>query len=443
MAGAMERTKIDAEKLAVGMYVSQLDRPWLETPFLFQGFEIRDEADIAQLRAHCRHVYVDITRSSLTADEIKQKINRQKYNDTSIFHQTDERPPQPGIGFRLIRTLGRLDPTGKLANRFDGSRNYRVKTSLKKELPQAGDAYNTARAAINSVLEQVRAGHVVDVDQVRHAVDPVIHSVLRNPSAMPWFVLLQKHDSYAYHHSIATSVWAAVLGRHLGFDVQALETLTMGAMLLDIGKAKIPELLLNKHPLQDGDMDILRQHVLVGLEIAEQTPGIPHEALDMIATHHERLDGSGYPYGLSGSDIPVYGRIAGLVDCYDAMTTSRPYAQGMSSYNAIRELNSLAGKHFQKELVEQFVQALGMFPAGSIVELNNGEVGIVIEANPIRRLRPKIMLLLDADKKPFGRRRQIDLHKIPADIRDKRARWITVGHEFGAFGIDPAQHLAA
>jgi putative nucleotidyltransferase with HDIG domain len=259
---------------------------------------------------------------------------------------------------------------------------------------------------------------------------------------MTWFVLLKKRDSYSYNHSIASSVWAAVLGRHLGFDRSSLDTLALGAMLLDVGKAQLPEELLHKEqPLTEEERALMQRHVGMGLEIVKETPGLPAEVMDMISSHHERLDGSGYPNGLAGTDIPVYGRIAGLIDCYDAMTTNRPYARAMSSYEAIRELNSLADVHFQKELVEQFVQALGMFPAGSIVELNSGEVGIVVEQNRVRRLRPKIMLVLDGDKKAVKKHKTVDLRSIPSDTRAKNSRWILEGHEPGAFGIDPAHYF--
>ncbi len=130
-------------------------------------------------------------------------------------------------------------------------------------------------------------------------------------------------------------------------------------------------------------------HVDNGVELAQDIRGINDDILKMIECHHERHNGSGYPKGLEGADIPVYGRIAGVVDCYDAMISNRPHRPARSSYDAIRELNLMVGTKFQKQLIEQFVQALGMFPTGSLVELNTGEVAIVIEHNRVRRLRPK------------------------------------------------------
>ncbi|MDP6435665.1 MAG: HD-GYP domain-containing protein [Gammaproteobacteria bacterium] len=439
----MRRVKIDTANLIAGMYVAQLDRPWLETPFLFQGFEIRDDSEIDLLKHYCRHVYIDVMRGSVSEEEIKKYTDR---SGTEVALKTGQyKPkvaPRPTLKHHILSALSKIDPTGRIAHQLEGSRTYRIKTPIKREMPQAMAAYEVAMITMNNVLEHVREGRTVDVGQVQEAAGPIINSVLRNPGAMGWFVLLNKRDEYAYSHSIASSVWAVVLGRHLGFDHAALEMLALGGMLLDIGKACIPEALLRKtDKLTNVEKDLLARHVEYGLELVSDYPGIGREVLDMIGSHHERLDGSGYPDGLQGSDIHAYGRIAGLVDCYDAMTGNRPYAAAMSSYDAVCELNALAEVHFQKELVEQFVQALGMFPTGSIVELNSGEVGIVVEQNRVRRLRPKVMLVLSPDKQPLKKNPTVDLRKVSGDASKRNSRWILKGYESGAFGIDPGDYF--
>jgi HD-GYP domain-containing protein (c-di-GMP phosphodiesterase class II) len=444
------RIKIDAASLVPGMYVAQLDRPWLETPFLFQGFEVREEADVNQLRYYCQHVYVDPVRSSLGAAEIEAILRPQKsVTQLEILKPTGERRTnlvsqvsRPSLAQRMASLIASFDPSGTLNDRMSGVRTYRNKTSLKQEAPKAKSAYRAAVQTVNTVLEHVQAGRGIDIENVQNAVSPVIDSVMRNPDAMVWLVTLQKQDEYSYHHSIASSVWAVVLGRHLGFDSRSLETLAIGGMLLDIGKARLPpELLTKEGDLSSYEVNLLRQHVDYSLDMVSKTPGIGREVLDMIEYHHERFDGSGYPKGMTGSNIPVYGRISGLVDCYDAMITARVYAPAMSTYDAIRELNALSGVLFQRELVEQFVQAMGMFPTGSLVELNSGEVGIVIEQNRVRRLRPKVMILLDTNKEPLNKHKIVDLRKLPSDAGNAKSRWIGQGHEIGAFGIDPKDYF--
>ena len=290
----------------------------------------------------------------------------------------------------MMRAVTQLDPTGSVAARLGGHREYRNKVPTRKEAPQSIRAYDGRVATMQDVLVHVRKGAGVDVDKVQTAIKPIIDSVLRNQDAMAWLVYLRKRDEYAYHHSIASSVWAVILGRHLGFDRHGLDTLAMGGMLLDIGKAKLPESITNRDgKLSPAEYEAMKKHVTYGLAMVKLTPGINADVLAMIEGHHERYDGSGYPKGLKGADIPVFARVGGLVDCYDAMTSHRPWARAKSPYDAIRELNALSGVQFQKEMVEQFVQALGMFPTGSVVELNTGEVGIVVEQNRIRRCDPR------------------------------------------------------
>lgn len=444
------RIKIDAASLVPGMYVAQLDRPWLETPFLFQGFEVRESAEINQLRYYCQHVYVDPARSSLGESEIEARLSPGKSATQLEVLNKDNSPrgnlvslaPRPSLARRVVSFFASLDPSGTLNERMSGVRTYRNRSSIKQEAPKAKEAYRAAVQTVNTLLEHVQAGKGVDLDSVQNAVSPVIESVMRNPDAMVWLVGLQKRDEYSYHHSIASSVWAVVLGRHLGFDSRSLETLAIGGMLLDVGKARLPEDILHKEGnLSNYEVNLLRQHVDYSLDMVSKTSGIGREVLDMIEYHHERYDGSGYPKGAKSSDIPVYGRISGLVDCYDAMITARVYAPAMSTYDAICELNSQAGVLFQRELVEQFVQAMGMFPTGSLVELNSGEVGIVIEQNRVRRLRPKVMLLLDAEKQPLTKQKTVDLRKLPSSAREAKSRWIAQGHEAGAFGIDPKNYF--
>jgi hypothetical protein len=160
----------------------------------------------------------------------------------------------------------------------------------------------------------------------------------------------------------------------------------------------------------------------------------------MVAHHHERHDGSGYPRGLAGDAIPVYGRIAGIVDTYDAMITSRPYASTQSSYGALRQLRSLAGSQFQPELVDQFTQAIGMFPTGTLVLLNTGEVAVVTAQSRVRRLRPEVMIILDAEKRPLPEYRVVDLNRVAATADDQVSLWIEQGLEPGAYGVDPAEY---
>lgn len=433
--------QIDTTDLELGMFVAQLDRPWLDTPFLFQGFEIREDGELELLRKLCRHVYVDVTRGSLPPEKVRSLGNRKAPQAHAA--PADRAQPLPKTAVpRPAHAISSVDPTGTVATKFYGTKPHRNSVPTQDEAPKAARAYDSAAETVNQVMHQIKKGAGIDVDKLQTAVRPMIDSVLRNQDAMAWLIYLRKRDEYTYHHSIASSVWAMILGRHLGFNRQGLDTLAMGGMLLDIGKTSLPPDFSTKtDPLTPAELETMKRHVASGLEMARQAPGINAEVLAMIENHHERADGSGYPRGLSGADIPVFGRIAGLVDSYDAMTSQRPWASAKSPYDAIRELNSLAGTRFQKELVEQFVQALGMFPTGSLVELNTGELGIVVEQNRVRRLRPKIMIVLDEMKEPLHAFKTVDLRQCPSDMQELGARWIVRGHESGAFGIDSKNYF--
>lgn len=434
----LKRVKIDTADLEFGMYVSELDRPWLETPFLFQGFVVEDPDDLEQLRSNCNHVYVDVTRGSVPEEKVREIQKRHAKVDDGDAAPPRQSEPQGS----LLDAISSLDRTGVLAARVR-AKPYENVVSTREEAGRATLAYDSATTVMNDLLAQLRAGKALNAEKLQVAISPMIDSVMRNQDAMAWLVQLRKRDTYSYNHSLASSVWAVILGRHLGFDRVGLDTLAMGGLLLDLGKAQIPrEILTREGPLTDAEHAIVRRHVSIGMSLVKKTPGVNADAIAMIAGHHERHDGSGYPDGLAGADIPVYGRIAGLIDTFDAMTTKRPYAPAKSAYDAIRELNGLSGNAFQRELVEQFVQALGMFPSGSLVELNTGEIAIVIEQNRVRRLRPKLMLLLDADKAPVASHETIDLRTLPASPGDPGARWIERGLEPGAHGLDPKDFFA-
>lgn len=439
----LKRLKIDAANLECGMYVAQLDRPWLETPFLFKGFEIRDEKDLKQLRYFCKHVYVDATRGSVAQDKVLEARRREDQYAQSLAAPVTrlEHTMRPSPLQRLFAVIARLDRTGTIGSFFQ-AKQYRNAVPTRVEAPRATLAYDTATTVLGDALEQFQQGRGLDVVRLKAAVVPLVDSILRNHDAMAWLVCLRKREPDSTQRSIGSAVWAVILGRHLGFDYVGLETLALGGMLLDLGNAKIPREVLGKEgQLDDVERAIIRKHVACGLDLVRSTSGLNADVIAMIQHHHERHDGSGYPNGSAGADIPVFGRIAGLVDCFDAMTTKRPYAPARSAYDAVRELNTLSGTAFQKELVEQFVQAVGMFPTGSLVELNTGEVGLVIEQNRVRRLRPRLMLLLNADKSPVSRHALLDLKAKPSSRTGGEGLWISRGLEPGAFGLDPKDYF--
>ena len=274
------------------------------------------------------------------------------------------------------------------------------------------------------------------------AINPLIDSVLRNSEALASLVRMKSKGDYLYNHSLTMAVWAAIFGRQLGFDRDRLKNLALGAALIDTGMASVSdEIVLATGSLSASQTKEVRKHVKKGLDILRKSGQLSPDVLEMVATHHERYDGSGYPRGIKGMDIPVFGRIAGLVDSYDAMITERPHAKPRSSFEAMQEIADLKDQHFQGELVEQFMQAIGLFPTGSVVELNSGEIGVVVQQNATRRLRPKVILVLDDQGNRHEKLVVLDLAKYVNDGENKSDLWIANELQPGAHGIQPNEYF--
>lgn len=402
--------KISTLYLTEGMYVSSLDRPWLDTPFLMQGFLIKDPDEIKLLKKYCEYVYIDTNKGEDAAQYI-QEARELKSND------------------RLEKCL--VDNT-KLVDYVD------TKTTTE-EMPVARMAVDEASNRVVSLMESVKAGKSVDVRQVKGVVEPILESIIRNPEALMWLTQMRHKDSYTYSHSVDNCALAIAFGRHMGLPKDDLNTLAMGLLVMDIGKMKVPAEVLNKtEPLSEAEFKLVREHVNHSVEILGKSEGINIDIVNIALTHHERFDGSGYPNGLVGVQTPVYGRIAGIIDCYDAMTSKRPYGDPVSPYTALQEIYNWRNKYFQEELVEQFLQCLGVFPTGSLVEMHSGEVAIVMAQNKTRRMSPQVMLLLDKDKKPYEEYQMIDLINQPSTYDDNPLT-IYRGLDPGAYGLDPTE----
>jgi len=437
---SVKQVPIDVEKVCEGMYVSKLDRPWLETPFIFQGFEIREQAEIDMLQRYCSMVYIDVERGKLTPDQVRRLIQVQRQPGKPQRRTEPRKAKEPGAFLRwlqkLLIRLGLYRQAATLAS--SGQAGYRIQTTVRAEADAARDAYKGLAKHHQQMMDRATVRGDILLEDLQKAVQPAIDSVLRNPNALAWTVFSRKRSREHYNRTVGTAIWCLMFGRHLNFDRPMLEELAVGGMLLDIGNSMLPKsIAATAGAIPDEQKAMLRQHVSFGAQILSQSRGIPQTVADMVTCHHERFDGSGYPRGLYGNQIPPFGRIAGIADCYDAMTSESPYSKPMAAYDAARALNEMRGRAFAAEVVEQFVAAMGMFPVASLVELNDGSVAVVLEQNPNNVLRPKLLLLLDGRHEPLAERKVLDMRDLPPDATQSDARWIVGGHEHGAFGIDP------
>jgi putative nucleotidyltransferase with HDIG domain len=415
------------------MYVSELDRPWLETPFLFQGFFIRSKNEIDELHEHCQFVYVDLEQSLVAANEPQAKTSPRVAEETA---STTRQGRKRGFWQWLSRLFGRKEQPTVAAPPKPGE-FYKDTVSVADELVVARNVHNGALQCVVDVLNSVRQGATIRVPDLEVVVDGMVDSVLRNSTAMALLVRMQKVDDYTHSHSLATSMWALVFGRHLGLDRESLKLLGLGGLLLDVGKTKLPqELLHSEGELSEVAKTHLRSHVKLGVDLLRAADSIDQRVIDMVATHHERFDGSGYPRGLKGNKIPVFGRIAGIVDSYASMTSKRPHNEAMSSYDAMREFKALSDRGYQAELVEQFIQAIGIFPAGTLVELSTDEIAIVLKEHRTSRLLPEVAIIMDANGRKLDDFRVVDLAEQPEEKLASAGIWIKRGLNPGEFDIN-------
>ena len=395
--------KVPVSALKKGMYVCGLDRPWIETPFLMQGFTIDCKEDIDQISYYCQHVMVDEKRSIAVVPDVR----------------------------RQMLSMQELFPDRKLAT-------YTKESSWNQEFPEATKSINQLTADTVDMMKAIRSDTPFDMAKIKGSVSGVVDSVVRNPDTSMWIARLKSKEDYLYRHSISCSIWAVAVGRQIGLPKHDLKNLAMGGLLFDVGKIRLPAALLTKtNRITTEERKLLDLHIQEGLKSLAGSKVDP-DVMDIIRHHHERHDGSGYPHGLKGNQIPILARIISIVDCYDAMTSERHFAKASSPSIVTRKLYAWRDKLFQGELVEEFIQAVGMYPAGTLVQLSTGEVGIVTAVAKTQRLRPQILLLLDKNKKRISDLVPIDLAETKVNEEGTPIN-IVKSLEPGAFGLDPTK----
>ncbi len=418
----IEKEKVSVKFLKIGMYVCKLDRPWLDTPFPFQGFYIRSHNEIKELQAFCKHVYIDAVKGKTLNTE--PKISK----------------PSP-----LLQKKERTHKYRAKAQPLVIKHNYYPK-ELKPIKSEFGTAHNLLldmTAAIEETSFNLRSGKGLDVKKTKKIASQVVQSVLRNPNTLVWLTQLKQQGRYVYGHSLKSAILSAVFGRHLGLAEDKLEVLVAGVLLADIGKTKICRKLLNKPgSYTDEETETVRRHVELGVELLAKDPSIDHNILTIAETHHERFDGSGYPYGLVGDEIPAFGQIAGIVDTYDAMTSERPYGVRYTASQAMEWLYKQKDKLFSGQLVDEFIQAIGLYPAGSAVQLSDGSVCLVVSHNKEKRLKPEVLVIRNNEGQFLEKPKFIDLSK-HALFSKKERPCVTGALDNNELGFNPDKMVAS
>lgn len=379
--------RVSVGDLEVGMHIVELDRPWLETPFLLQGFELSDEDELRTLKKYCRYVYIH--SSPIIADRGSGELTVKRSASKQI-RETDKGS--------MLNHSGRTKEPRK--RRVVHSRPaYDASLSIRKEYLVAGPAYRKGKSDIKKILRSAQVGQIIDTEAAEVIVSSCVESMLRSSDAMIWMSKIKHESEYTAEHCLNVCILAIAFGRHLGFDATDLQMLGLCGLLHDVGKMQTPKAILEKRgSLTDEEFNIMRQHTTDGHTLLSQSETLSALPIDVALNHHERPDGKGYPRGLVEGEISEYARVIAIVDAYDAMTSDRCYSRGMSPVDAQKQIYKYSGTQFDKKYSLAFIQAIGPYPPGTIVELHNGMVGIALTGQRKFRHLPTVILLRDSEK---------------------------------------------
>jgi len=424
--------------LEIGMFVCDLDRPWIETPFLMEGLLIENDAQIATLQQYCRQVTVDRSRSlgDAYAPRDHGRAPPRQPGQLPVFQQVGDAQPND---FAAICRYLRTEPVLRRFRNSPGISPSDEQSRLEAELLYSAHVIDDVKQTLKSIRESIACAETLSLNELGNQVAEMARSVERNPEAMIWLTRLRSTDQYSYDHALDVSVHLMVFARFLGLASKLIEELGLAGLMQDIGKIDIPiEILSKPGNLTDDEYRLVQSHVASSLEMLLGQAVFPNHILEIVASHHERADGSGYPRRLQGERISFHGELAGVVDSYCAMTRDRAYGSAISSQKALESLIRMRGTKFREAVIDQFIQCIGLYPIGSLVELNTGEVGVVIQQNKVRRLKPRLLILLGPDKSVERHPITLDLMMDPPTPTGEAYR-ILHALPANAYGIDPGE----
>ncbi len=353
-----KKLKLHVSQLKKGMYVAELDKPWVNTTFLYQGFQIETDIQIEELKNECTHVYIEVANQVDTL---------------------------PGTEFHDLK------------NKV----HYTNACSVEEEFKIAKTNYSEAYSEVKSILECAKQKENLNIENIQKHVASCADSIIRNPNALMWLTRIKHVDEYTAEHCMNVGILAMSFGRYLGLNTAELEILGQCGLLHDIGKMQINQDILNKPgKLTDDEFNHIKQHPSLGHEMITGEAKLQSNIKEAILSHHERIDGTGYPHGIPASNLNIYTRITSIVDVYDALTSNRCYDKARPPNLALKIIYLGKGKHLDEALALKFIEFIGIYPPGSLIELNSGEVGVVLQSPTDRKLKPKIAIILDNNKKP-------------------------------------------
>jgi putative nucleotidyltransferase with HDIG domain len=384
--------KIPVRKLGLGMYLQAFCGAWLDHPFWRTKFLLADPDDLVLIRKSIiAEVWIDISKGrDVDPDEIEAG---------TVLQTAEEVPAQPREAVRRV--------------------------ALNEELRQASRIIAKAKEMIASVFSDIRMGQTVDVDALVPLVDEILNSLTRNPFALICLARLKTADDYTFMHSISVCGLMISLARQLGLSDEEVREAGIGGLLHDLGKATSPQHMLNKPgKLTPEEFSEIKLHTTDGYRILLDGNGFTEVITDICLHHHEKMDGSGYPEGLSSDQISLFAKMSAVCDVYDAITSNRPYKSAWDPAEAISNMAEWKG-HFDPVVFQAFVKRIGIYPIGSLIRLASGKLGVVIEQNDKTLLKPKVRAFFSTKSQAYIKPEVIDLARSPETIvgREEAEKW--------------------
>jgi putative nucleotidyltransferase with HDIG domain len=349
--------QVRADQVRVGMYIHQLDRAWFDHSFFSNRFLVKDASIAARLAAEgIGHVFIDTEKGR------------------DLEPESVAVPP--------------LSPEPEQTQKSPAAR-----VALGEERGRARAIFHEATGLVHTMMNDVRLGRRLDVAAAEPLADKMIASAIRNPHALSSVVRIKSKDEYTFMHSVGVAAIMVAFGRHLELPEADLQEIVRGALLHDLGKILVPDAILNKPGrLTDEEFAVMRSHAALGIEVLMETAGFSEKSMEAVAMHHERNDGSGYPRGLKGDQITLVGQMSALIDVYDALTSERVYKTAWEPSFTLKKMLEWSPAQFDTALVQRFIRFLGIYPVGSLVELESGRLAIVVEQTT-DLLRPNVLVI--------------------------------------------------
>ena len=400
--------KVHVRDLVLGMFVIELDRPWRDTPFPINGFHLRKFDQMQTLRTRCEFVYIDPSKGAGPRSKTPTKM--------TILSSARKRAPE-SLALKVCPDV------------------YPRTRSVRQEIDNASRLYGQLESWLNQAIENAREHKPLGLQEIYKLGRETIACVIRNPDAFIWYLNTSEQGNCLLKHSIRAAIWATVFACHIGMSKSDIEALFVGTLLADIGMAKFsPGFVVKNGPFTRKQYLDYQKHVGIGVDILRIEENLDQQVVSIVRAHHERHDGRGFPRRQRGDQIPMQARIANLAYSYERLL-KRSSEADLSPATAVSRLYKQRKIKFADQLVYEFIKALGMFPAGSVVELATGEVGIVTEQNANQRLTPKITLVTTARKQIKSKYEMIN----QGEQKDQEmVKSITRSLKRGDYNIDPA-----